>query len=98
MILLPTVAQCVLEMYTPPAVTHFSHTVLLQEKRRLLNQVDSLELALQIKADEVKELKEKLEAEVKGRLEDQHHHEQVGLKNASVNKGWWGHQIRCETV
>ena len=49
----------------------------LQEKRRLLNQVDSLELALEIKADEVKELKAKLEAEVKGRLEDQHQHEQV---------------------
>jgi len=51
----------------------------LQEKRRLLNQVDSLELALQIKADEVKELKGKLEAEVKGRLEDQDRHEQVSL-------------------
>lgn len=49
----------------------------MQEKRRLLNQVDSLELALQIKADEVKELKGKLEAEVKGRLEDQDRHEQV---------------------
>lgn len=47
-----------------------------EEKRRLLNQVDSLELALEIKADEVKELKAKLEAEVKGRLEDQHQHEQ----------------------
>ncbi|XP_073245435.1 rab11 family-interacting protein 3-like isoform X3 [Porites lutea] len=47
-----------------------------EEKRRLLNQVDSLELALQIKADEVKELKGKLEAEVKGRLEDQDRHEQ----------------------
>ena len=49
----------------------------MQDKRRLLNQVDSLELALQIKADEVKELKGKLEAEVKGRLEDQDRHEQV---------------------
>ena len=49
----------------------------LQEKRRLLNQVDSLELALQIKADEVKELKAKLDAEIKGRLQDQHQHEQV---------------------
>ncbi|XP_078347597.1 uncharacterized protein LOC144632752 isoform X2 [Oculina patagonica] len=47
-----------------------------EEKRRLVKQVDSLELALQIKADEVAELKAKLEAEVKGRLEDQHHHEQ----------------------
>lgn len=47
-----------------------------EEKRRLLNQVDSLELALQIKADEVKELKAKLDAEIKGRLQDQHQHEQ----------------------
>lgn len=49
----------------------------MQEKRRLLNQVDSLELALQIKADEVKELKAKLDAEIKGRLEDRDQHEQV---------------------
>lgn len=49
----------------------------LQEKRRLLNQVDSLELALQIKADEVKEVKAKLDAEIKGRLEDRDQHEQV---------------------
>ena len=52
----------------------------MQEKRRLVKQVDSLELALQIKADEVAELKAKLEAEIQGRLEDQHHHEQVQLK------------------
>ena len=52
--------------------------VLLQDKRRLVKQVDSLELALQIKADEVAELKGKLEAEVRGRVEHQHHHEQVG--------------------
>ncbi|XP_015752930.1 PREDICTED: rab11 family-interacting protein 4A-like [Acropora digitifera] len=49
-----------------------------EEKRRLLNQVDSLELALQLKADEVKELKAKLNAEIKGRLQDQQQHEQVG--------------------
>jgi len=47
-----------------------------EEKRKLLNQVDSLELALQLKADEVKEVKAKLEAEVKARLEEQHQHEQ----------------------
>lgn len=47
-----------------------------EDKRRLLKQIDSLELQLQIKTDEVTELKAKLEAEVKGRLEDQHHHEQ----------------------
>lgn len=47
-----------------------------EEKRRLLNQVDSLELALQLKADEVKELKAKLNAEIKGRLQDQQQHEQ----------------------
>jgi len=54
--------------------------LILQEKRRLVKQVDSLELALQIKADEVAELKAKLEAEIKGRLEEQHHHEQVWEK------------------
>ena len=49
----------------------------MQEKRRLVKQVDSLELALQIKADEVAELKAKLEEEIKGRLEEQNHHEEV---------------------
>lgn len=58
--------------------------LILQEKRRLVKQVDSLELALQIKADEVAELKAKLEVEIKGRLEEQHHHEQV-----------WGKKIIC---
>lgn len=47
-----------------------------EEKRRLVKQVDSLELALQIKADEVAELKAKLEEEIKGRLHEQSHHEE----------------------
>lgn len=50
---------------------------LLQDKRRLLKQIDSLELQLQIKTDEVTELKGKLDAESKGRLEDHHEHDQV---------------------
>lgn len=47
-----------------------------EDKRRLLKQIDSLELQLQIKTDEVTELKGKLDAESKGRLEDHHEHDQ----------------------
>ena len=43
----------------------------------LLKQIDSLELQLQIKTDEVTELKGKLDAESKGRLEDHHERDQV---------------------
>lgn len=47
-----------------------------EDKRRLLKQIDSLELQLQIKTDEVAELKGKLDTESKGRLEDHQQHEQ----------------------
>ncbi|KAL9958425.1 hypothetical protein ACROYT_G035437 [Oculina patagonica] len=47
-----------------------------KEKERLVKQVERLKVVLQIKADEVAELKAKLEAEVKGRREDQIYHEQ----------------------
>ncbi|RMX55864.1 hypothetical protein pdam_00006229 [Pocillopora damicornis] len=50
--------------------------LLKKDKRRLLKQIDSLELQLQIKTDEVTELKGKLDAESKGRLEDHHEHDQ----------------------
>ena len=49
----------------------------LQEKRKLVRQVDELEHSLRLKADEVEELKGRLEEELKLFDEERHQREQV---------------------